>query len=89
MNWQRHTHPSGLAFYTSEDAPGWVIEADSRLSQHNGMVFGQFVNDADRYPRIVGWDVLLDGRRVNNVRKLADAKRYVERRLSAEWSPAS
>lgn len=61
--------------------PTYTIEADRRSSNHVGMVFGRFVNDADeRRPRIVGWWVLRDGRPILKTRTRQEALRAIERR---------
>jgi hypothetical protein len=80
MTWARSSLPTGGSVYTSG---GWRIEADVHHSTHTGMVFGQFVNEAGRVGRTVGWTIIKpDGRIAWKCPKLADAKAYVERRSS-------
>jgi hypothetical protein len=86
MNWTRHTTPNGVPFYLNDNET-WRLEADQRVSTHVGMVFGQYVNDADaRKPRTTAWRIMRidserpDGwRNVSRARTLKAAKAYVER----------
>ena len=55
------------------------IEADRDYSSHTGMVFGNYVNDADRKPRVRQWRVLRDGKTVMHFRTKREALAYVKR----------
>ena len=83
MTWQRNTHPTGLPYYTSPDAPGFELEAIQHHACHAGVVFGQVISNADQGVRTTGWRVVREGRSILTVTKLADAKAYVERRVAA------
>jgi hypothetical protein len=86
MNWKRHTHPTGVPFYTNDESDEYMIEAEVYNSTFAGMVFGNWQNEAGREGRIVAWSVIRDERRVNKVKTLKDAKAYVERRMEAAIS---
>jgi hypothetical protein len=82
--WQRHTHSTGVPYYTSPRAPGYMIEAVCRLSSHVGMVFGNFTNEVGREARIEGWKVFHGAKQVGpQYGTLKEAKRKVERAVEA------
>jgi hypothetical protein len=62
----------------------YTIEAERNYSTHVGMVFGRYVNDADRKPRVSRWLVLSDGRVVAWFRTRREAAAYVASRQAGE-----
>ncbi len=62
----------------------YEIERIVGYSEHTGMVFGQYVSDADRKPRTEGYNVTRDGKVVCRFRLRRQAAAYIARRLEAQ-----
>ena len=62
-----------------------MLEAERKSSTHGGMVFGHYCSDADDRPaRIVGWNVIRDGRIVSRFRTKREAQAFITRRNATD-----
>lgn len=82
MKWKSETTQAGREYHLD----GYIVRGDATYSTHTGMVFGQFVNDADRTARIREWKAFSPEGSMICLGKLADCKAACERRIDASRS---